>query len=168
MASKAGSAKCGSFAGISPITLTPRSSSPSHATNAAIAATTISKSGSSRQPIRSFNQRSPTTSAIVPSPIAAVAAWMPPPSYQRQPEAVEKVGVRVAHGVQAEQVLQLVEHQQAAGARREADDDGVGDVARQVAEPAQRDGELDRPDHEGEQDGGLDLLVLSLRPWRSR
>ena len=70
--------------------------------------------------------------------------------------------MRVARPAQAEQVLQLVEHEQSARAQREADDHRVGDVAGEIAEPQQRDAELDHSHHEGQQHGGLDLLVLAF------
>ena len=45
-------------------------------------------------------------------------------------------------------------------AEGEADDDGVGDVAGQVAQAEQGDAQLDRADQEGEQDGGRDPIPL--------
>ena len=75
----------------------------------------------------------------------------------------------VADRLQAEQVLHLIEHQQHARAGGEADDHRVRDVAREVAEPQQRDAELDRADQERQQDRRLDPLVLArdASRWRS-
>ncbi len=69
--------------------------------------------------------------------------------------------MRAAHGLQAEQVLRLVEHQQHARAGREPDDHRVRDVARQIAEPQHADDELDRAHQERDQDRRLDALVLA-------
>ena len=52
---------------------------------------------------------------------------------------------------------------------READDDRVRDVAREIAEAQEADAELDRADHERDQHRRLDALVLARRSrrWRS-
>jgi len=79
--------------------------------------------------------------------------------FEREPKANEEVLVRIAAGGEAEEVFQLVENQQDGGAEREPDDDGVGDVARQVAQAQQRDAGLDEPDKHREHDGARDLGV---------
>ena len=58
----------------------------------------------------------------------------------------------------AEEVLQLVQGEQDRGAYREADDDAVRDVARQVAEAQQRDAGLDGADEQADHDGGPHAL----------
>jgi hypothetical protein len=72
---------------------------------------------------------------------------------------MQEVIVDAALRAQSEQVLQLVEDEQSAGAEREPQDHRVRDVARQVPEPEQRDANLDRTHEEREQHGGADLVV---------
>ena len=66
-----------------------------------------------------------------------------------------------AGGGQPEQVLELIEHQQHRRAEREADDHGVRDVPRQIAQPQQRDAGLDDADHQRQQDHGRDPLGVA-------
>ncbi len=69
---------------------------------------------------------------------------------QRQPDSLEKVILSGPGRRQTQQVLELIEHQQHRGAEREADDHRVRNVARQVAQPQQRDARLDDADDEGQ------------------
>ena len=112
--------------------------------------------------MRAFSQRSARMSAIVPKPTAAVSKWMPPPSVSVRQKRSRKWSCTSPVRLQPEQILQLVEHEQAAGAGREAEDHRVRDVAGEVAEPQQGDAELDRADHEGEQHRGLDLRLRAV------
>ena len=109
-----------------------------------------------------------STSAIDASPSHNVGPVYGTAFGQRVPEAQQEVVVDVTDGALAEQVLELVEHEQQAGAGGEADDDRVRDVTREVAEPGQADGELDGADHERQQDGELQPSGSGHRPhqWR--
>ena len=83
---------------------------------AAIATTTIRSSGKSGQPSLRLSQRSASTSAIDAEADSERRAVHRAALGDRQPEAHEEVVVHVADGLQAEQVLQLVEHEQHARA----------------------------------------------------
>ena len=74
------------------------------------------------------------------------------------PEARQKGVVNIAHAVQAQQVLHLVQHQQQACAHGEAHDDRMRDVARQVPELGQGDAQLEQPDQKCQQNGGLQAV----------
>ena len=77
---------------------------------------------------------------------------------QRVPEAQQEMIVHITDGALAQQVLELVQHEQQAGAGGETHDDGVRDVTREIAQPGQADGQLDGADHERHQDGELQPL----------
>ena len=79
----------------------------------------------------------------------------------RQPEPLEKVIFTGAQRRQAQQVLELIEHQQHRRPQREADDHGVRNVARQIAQPQQRNAGLDRADHQGQQNGGRNSFGIA-------
>ena len=88
--SKRGSAGRGSRVGMSPTTLTPCSSSRSHAVAAAIATTVIRNSGSSGQPNSRLIRRSTSTSAIEANPIHSVGPWIAPPSVSERQKRTAK------------------------------------------------------------------------------
>ena len=115
-------------------------------TTSAITMTASRKSGSSgRRAGRSSHRSSTSTSAMVPSADGQRSSSQSTGAAldHRQPEARRGSGRAPSpSGRQAEQVLQLVEDEQHRRPEREADDDGVRDVARQVAEPQQRDAGL--------------------------
>src|SRR5262245_47276358 len=71
---------------------------------------------------------------------------------------------RGAHVLQAEEVLELIEDKQHRGPKREADDDRLRNVARQVAEAEERDARLRRANQKGEQNRRRNLLIA----WHER
>ena len=62
------------------------------------------------------------------------------------------VEVRTARDVQAKEVLDLAGGDQDGGARRETDDDRVGDEVHQSAEPGQTHGQLDQSGQQSERE----------------
>ena len=106
--------------------------------------------------------------ATVPNPISERRLIGLADVRQRQPDALEEVVLAGAGGGQAEQVFELIEHQQNRGAEREADDHRVRDIARQVAEPQQRDARLDDADDEREQDHGRDSFGIAEADQRAQ
>ena len=118
---------------------------------------TSSRSGSEPQaeaPLRASAARAPARSCRARSP--AVSAWSPPPSTERAARSGRGSGRgRRRRRACPSRFLSWSSTSRRAGAEREADDDRVRDVAGEIAEPEQRDAELDHADHEGEQDRGL-------------
>jgi hypothetical protein len=82
-----------------------------------------------------------------------------PAAGEGEPQPHQDVLVAAADGADAEQVVQLTQRHQQAGAGHEAEDDRLGDVARQVAQPQQRDDDLDQADEHGQQAGHAHPLV---------
>ena len=164
-----GSANDGSAPGSRRPPRTPRWSSPSQAVERG-----HRRSRRAADPGSSRSRAAPSASAARARARSCrgrsprVSAWTPPPSLSERQKRTRKWSCTSPTALQAEQVLELVEHEQRARAGREADDHRVRDVAREVAEPEQRDAELDRADQEREQDRGLDLRVLARPRPRSR
>ncbi len=123
--------------GISPTTLTPRWSSPSRATSAAIDADhdqQIGQQAPAEPRLRASAARSPARSCRGRSPPSRRGCRRRPISVSQK--RTRKWSWASPIALHAEQVLQLVEHQQHAGADGEADDHRVRDVAGEIAEPA--------------------------------
>ena len=103
-----------------------------------------SSSSGSRMRSRTLTQRSASAMPTVPSPMNSAGVIGLVDVRQRQPEPLEKMILAGAGRRQSQQVLELIEHQQHRRAEREADDHRVRNVARQVAQPQQRDAGLNR------------------------
>ena len=120
-------------------------------------------------PSRALSQRSASTSAIAPTPIAAVsavdAAALASACAQKR---TRKWSWTSPIAFRPSRFFIWSSTSSVPAPAREADDHRVRDVAGEVAEPQQRDAELDRADQEREQHGGLRPSAPARRPPRSR
>ena len=115
----------------------------------------------SRMCSRVLTQRSNSAMATVPNPIAS-ADWIGLADMrQRQPDSLEKMILARAGGGQAQQVFELIEHQQNRSAEREPHDHRVRDIARKIAQSQQRNARLDRADDQCQENDGWNSFGIA-------
>lgn len=70
-------------------------------------------------------------------------------------DALEKMIVRPAKRFESQEIFELIENQQDAGARGKTDDDRAGYVPGQIAEPQKRNADLNGSHEKRQENGGL-------------
>src|SRR5204862_4904275 len=74
----------------------------------------------------------------------------------------QEMVVRPSLSGQPDEVFDLVEEEQHRRPSRKADDDGMRDIAGQVSESQQGNAGLNQADHQGQEHGGSNDLLLAL------